>query len=188
MKLIFALGNPGLEYAQTRHNVGFMVLSAFASQQSGVQFVEKAKFKAYLAELSIDGEKVLLAKPTTFYNLAGESMRAICDFHKIAAKDVLVVHDELALPFGTIRVREGGSDAGNNGIKSINQHGGSETTRLRIGISSEQRVVMGDTDFVLSRFNFKETQLLTKEILPRAFDIVRDFIAENHQITSQTIA
>ena len=152
MKLIFALGNPGLEYAQTRHNVGFMVLSAFASQQSGVQFAEKAKFKAYLAELSIrwrkghTGQTNYILQPSWRKHASN-----IATFIKSPPEDVLVVHDELALPFGTLRVREGGSDAGNNGIKSINQHGGSETTRLRIGVASEQRVVMGDTDFVLSQ-------------------------------------
>ena len=164
-----------------------MVLSAFASQQSGVQFAEKAKFKAYLAELSIGGEKVILAKPTTFYNLAGESMRAIYDFYKIAAEDVLIVHDELALPFGTLRVREGGSDAGNNGIKSINQHGGSETTRLRIGVASEQRVVMGDTDFVLAKFSPDEKTELNDRIFDKSIEIIQDFISEAHSVTSHKL-
>src|SRR6476620_1335837 len=119
MKLVFGLGNPGKQYIGTRHNIGFETLDSLGIKQvSG--FVLKDKFKAEIAELNIGGGKILLARPQTFYNEVGSSYRAICDFYKLEPEDTLVVHDELALPFGTVRVRQGGSDAGNNGIKSIN--------------------------------------------------------------------
>ncbi|MEP6710637.1 MAG: aminoacyl-tRNA hydrolase, partial [Candidatus Saccharibacteria bacterium] len=134
MKLIFAQGNPGDQYNTTRHNVGFAILDALAKKFEA-SFTSKPKFFADIAELNIEGEKILLVKPATFYNETGKSARALVDFYKLApATDVLVVHDDLALPFGTLRTREKGSDAGNNGIKSLNAHLGPDYARLRIGI------------------------------------------------------
>lgn len=155
MKLIFGLGNPESRYNDTRHNVGFFMLDSLAHHQS-TEFKHSVKFKADIAECAIAGEKVLLAKPTTYYNLVGESARAIMDFYKLSPEDILIVHDELALPFNTLRTRQGGSDAGNNGVKSLNQHLGPETQRLRIGIWSELRDKMDDADFVLAKFSAAE--------------------------------
>lgn len=183
MKLVLAQGNPGSEYAATRHNVGFIVLDAYARQQ-GVSFQPKDKFKAEIAEFSAGGEKVLLAKPQTFYNLTGESVRALVDFYKLTPEqDVLVIHDELALPFGTIRTRHSGSDAGNNGIKSINQHVGSETSRIRIGIANELRERMDDASFVLSKFNGDEQKTL-EEKLPKIFSLIDAFIDGSFEATT----
>src|SRR5438445_447838 len=137
MKLIFAQGNPGSQYATTRHNVGFLILDQLAAK-AGKEFIKKPKFHADVAELTIAGEKVLLVKPTTFYNETGQSARSLVDFYKLdTMSDVLVVHDDLALPLGTIRTREKGSDAGNNGIKSLNAHLGHDYHRIRIGIYNE---------------------------------------------------
>ncbi len=149
MKLIIGLGNPEEKYKNTRHNIGFRVLTEYAEKKD-VEFALKDKFRACIAELTIDGEKVILAKPTTYYNLVGEAARLITDFYKIAPADILVVHDELALPFGTIRTRIGGSDAGNNGVKSMTQHLGPDTARLRVGVYNELRERMDDADFVLA--------------------------------------
>jgi len=175
MKVIIGLGNPEDKYDGTRHNVGFFVLDHFATEHK-VQFQQKAKFKALVAELQSTDEKILLIKPTTFYNNVGESYRAIVDFYNISPEDVLVVADDLALPFGILRTREGGSDAGNNGIKSINAHGGIETKRLRIGISNELRARIDDVDFVLSRFGSGESATLSQLILPVAIDFIDSFI------------
>lgn len=183
MKLIFGLGNPGKQYVGTRHNVGFDVLDD-AGLKYVVGFVKKDKFKAEIAELSLDGEKLLLARPMTFYNMVGESYRAICDFYKIAPEDTLIVHDELALPFGTVRVREGGSDAGNNGIKSINQHGGQSSMRLRVGIANEERALIGDTDFVLGRLKADESKRLRTDIMPTLHSLIEKFAAGNLDVTS----
>ena len=187
MKLIFAQGNPGSEYVHTRHNVGFLCLDAFAEGQ-GAAFSNKPKFFAETAETSVDGEKVILAKPTTFYNESGRSARALMDFYKLdPATDILVLHDELALPFGTLRIREKGSDAGNNGIKSLNAHLGEDYHRVRIGIANEKRRLLTDVDFVLARFSQDEMLHLTKTIQPQVNRIIEDFILGQHDITSHSL-
>ncbi len=183
MKLVFGLGNPGKQYAGTRHNIGFDVLDD-AGLKYVVGFVRKDKFKAEVAELTIAGHKVLFARPQTFYNQVGESYRAICDFYKLEPEDTLVIHDELSLPFGTVRVREGGSDAGNNGVKSVNQHGGTESMRIRVGVANEDRQLIGDTDFVLGRLKADEAQRLRTDIMPTLHSLIEQFAAGNLSVTS----
>ena len=183
MKLIFALGNPGIEYVGTRHNTGFMAINVFAYKQ-GLIFGEKTKFNAYIAEFSFKGEKVLLVKPTTFYNEVGISARALIDFYKLPpTEDMLVIHDDLALPFGTIRVRKKGSDAGNNGIKSLNAHIGPEYARLRVGIALPERT-SDDASFVLSRFNSNEAKALKEETIPKIHDLAEEFLSGKLQEAS----
>lgn len=172
MKLIVGLGNPETRYEDTRHNTGFMALDAFAGKRS-VSFGLQKKFKAEVAELTIQDEKILLLKPQTYYNLSGEAVRAAADFYKITPGDVLLIHDELMLPFGTIRTRIGGSDAGNNGIKSINQHMGEGTARIRIGISNSTREHIDDINFVLGKFSSEE-----QADLPRLFDLTGKLIEQ----------
>lgn len=159
MKLIIGLGNPESKYDGTRHNVGFRLLDTYAREQ-GASFKPEKKFKAEIAEFTSGGEKVILAKPTTYYNLSGEAARAISDFYKIAPEDILVIHDELMLPFCTVRTRLGGSPAGNNGIKSINDHLGPNTARIRIGIYNELRDRIDDAQFVLGNFSREEAETL----------------------------
>ena len=182
MKLIVGLGNPEKKYGDTRHNVGFAMLDAYAEQEK-TEWQDKPKFKALIAELPT-AEKTLLVKPTTYYNLVGESVRALADFYKVSPKNILVVHDDHALPFGTIRTREQGSDAGNNGIKSINAHMGPATRRIRIGTHSEQRQTQNDADYVLSRFSKAEQKQLPDQerIVGRIID---DFIAGKFFVTTQ---
>lgn len=161
MKLIVGLGNPEQQYTGTRHNAGFQAVMNYAAEQS-TTFQLKDKFKSQIAEFTTDGEKVILCLPMTYYNLSGEAVRAISDFYKIPAVDILVVHDELALPFGTVRTRIGGSDAGNNGIKSINAHMGPDTARIRIGIANELRTTNPDVDIVLGKFSATESKKLAE--------------------------
>lgn len=186
MKLIFGLGNPGKEYVGTRHNVGFATLDSFAIKQVSA-FVKKDKFKAEVAELTLAGKKALLARPLTFYNQVGESYRALCDFYKLAPEDTLVIHDELSLPFGTVRIREGGSDAGNNGIKSINQHGGQASWRMRVGVSNADRQLIGDVNFVLGKFNANETEHFNHDITPTLHALVEDFASNKFVATSHKL-
>jgi len=187
MKLIFAQGNPGDQYAATRHNVGFQVLDDFASKQQA-SFGPKPKFFADVAEYTNGDEKVLLVKPTTFYNETGRSARALVDFYKLdPATDILVIHDDLALPFGTLRTREKGSDAGNNGIKSLNAHIDHNYARLRIGIYNDLRERMDDADFVLSRFSKEEQETLSSSILPKTSELIVNFLSNSHQNTSHTL-
>jgi len=173
MKIIFAQGNPGIQYAHTRHNVGFLFLDSFAANH-GVSFIKKTKFHADIAEFSAEGEKILLVKPDTFYNETGMAARTLCDFYKVhPAKDFLVIHDDLALPFGTIRTRASGSDAGNNGIKSLNAHLGNDYHRIRIGIYNPGRDRIDDVDFVIGVFSGEE-----KKALPTIFQQVKQFTDE----------
>lgn len=183
MKLIFALGNTGNSYIGTRHNAGFAAAEAFVAHQR-IESSLKAKFKAQVAELTVNNEKVLVAFPITFYNNVGESYRLMCDYYKIAPENTLILHDELALPFGTIRTRTGGSDAGNNGIKSINQHGGDASMRLRVGVANETRSLVGDTDFVLGRFSKCEQAAFDIYVCPAILDILEAFIANGHLATT----
>lgn len=155
VKLLVGLGNPEKRYDGSRHNVGFALLDVFAKEQ-GVGWKESAKFKAFVAELP---SKDLLVKPTTYYNLSGEAVRAVADFYKVTPENILVIHDDHVLPFGTLRTRSGGSDAGNNGVKSINSHMPG-TNRLRVGTHTELREKASDVDYVLSKFSADEKQAL----------------------------
>ncbi|MCL1963254.1 aminoacyl-tRNA hydrolase, partial [Candidatus Saccharibacteria bacterium] len=137
MKIIIGLGNIGSEYVGTRHNFGFFAVEHLANRFDAA-WKNKSKFHAEIAEINIDGEKVLFVKPTTFYNLSGTTVRAICDFFNASNDDVLVIHDDMALPTGTLRSRIDGSDAGNNGIKNIIENIGEHFARLRIGSGREQ--------------------------------------------------
>jgi PTH1 family peptidyl-tRNA hydrolase len=171
MKLIFAQGNPSRAYDGTRHNVGFFMIDRLAKEY-GVEFIKKPKFHALVAETTIHGEKILLVKPTTYYNETGQAARLLVDFYKLdPAHDFLVIHDDLALPFGTIRTRASGRDAGNNGIKSLNAHLGMNHSRIRIGIYTALRDRMDDADFVLARFTHDE-----QDALPAIFEHAQKFI------------
>lgn len=176
-KLIIGLGNIGDQYTNTRHNSGFLMLDALASKNN-VKWQQKAKFKANIAEFTDDDQKILLAKPTTYYNLSGEAARAICDFYKIEINNVLIIHDELALPFGTIRTRVGGSSAGNNGVKNLIAHIGQDFLRIRIGIANEHSAQKPAEQFVLDHFT-EDEQKRFRALELATFKFVDDFISEN---------
>ena len=186
MKVIFAQGNPGANYANTRHNVGFLAIDFYASAHSA-QFQPKPKFHADIAETTVGGDKVLLVKPMTYYNDTGKAARALADFYKIETSDILVIHDELMLPFGTLRAREKGSDAGNNGIKSLNTHLGENYARLRIGTWNELADKQGSFDFVLAKFSAEESERLRGDIFPKIAELIDDFIADNHVVSSHKL-
>ncbi|HKX73503.1 MAG TPA: aminoacyl-tRNA hydrolase [Candidatus Saccharimonadales bacterium] len=177
MKLVIGLGNIGAHFDGTRHNVGFAVVEAIATAQ-GWEWLSREKFKATVAEGILHGEKVILAKPNTYYNVSGEAARAIRDFYKIANSDIVVVHDELALPFGTVRTRGSGSDAGNNGIKSIIAHMGDDVARIRVGIANEHLANYDAADYVLSRLNAPEQQQWS-DVLRETLTLLHDFIDPN---------
>lgn len=158
--LIFGLGNVGKEFTGTRHNSGFMAVDAYREANGFPDWQEKPKFKAYTSESFMNGKKVILAKPTTLYNLAGESIRAIKDFYTLANSDVVVVHDELDLPFGTVKEKIGGGSAGSNGLKSIISHIGADFKRIRIGIKNDLLEKVDPADFVLSKFSTAEKKQL----------------------------
>lgn len=188
MKLIFAQGNTGPEYTPTRHNVGFLALDLLREQLDGTDFAQKAKFHAHISQVDQGGEKAILTKPTTFYNETGRSARAIADFYNIPLENTLVLHDDLSLPFGTLRTRLGGSGGGNKGIRSLNQHLGDDYYRLRIGIHNDLADRIDAADFVLSRFTTAESQALQKDVLPKTIDIIEQFLADKLDISSYSAA
>lgn len=148
IKLIVGVGNPGEEYELTRHNIAWILFDGSPVCEGGIW---KSKFKGQYCDVSINGEKVFFLKPETYMNLSGESVAPLCSFFKITPEEVLVVHDEVDLPFGQIQFKKGGGFAGHNGLKSIAQHLGTPNFyRLRMGIG---RPVHGSmSSWVLGKF------------------------------------
>ncbi|MHA6534386.1 aminoacyl-tRNA hydrolase [Paenibacillus sp. BAC0078] len=163
MKWIVGLGNPGPQYAKTRHNVGFMALDELAAR-NGITFNQN-KCKSVIGEGVIDGVKAVLIKPMTFMNLSGEAVRAYMDYYKVPLEDMIVVYDDLDTEIGKIRLRYQGSAGGHNGIKSIIQHTGTQSfNRVRMGISRPEPG-FAIVDYVLSAFPKKDGDRLGKMIL-----------------------
>jgi len=173
--LVVGLGNPGKEYGGTRHNVGFAALEAFAEAHEFEAWVTKKDLKCQLAGKTLGETRVLLCKPTTFMNLSGEAVQKVMHFYKLPLEQLLVVHDELDLPFGQIRMRVGGSDAGHNGIKSLVQHIGKEFARVRVGITSEAKGEMDGADFVLAKFA-KDEQAQMPNLTRETTSIITEYL------------
>ncbi|HAT54130.1 MAG TPA: aminoacyl-tRNA hydrolase [Lactobacillus sp.] len=154
MKMIVGLGNIGPQYDKTRHNIGFMVVDHVA-EEYGVTF-KRAKQEALIGSALISGEKVLLVKPTTYMNDSGRAVRPLMDYYNIPLEDVMIVHDDMDLPIGKIRLRQKGSAGGHNGIKSIIAYVGTQNfKRVRVGIDHPTRVSV--VDYVLGRFTATQT-------------------------------
>jgi PTH1 family peptidyl-tRNA hydrolase len=188
MKIIFAQGNPDRKYAKTRHNTGFLVLDAFGEAHDAL-WKDVEKFNARIAELSVGNEKVLLVKPSSFYNDTGIVARKLIDFYKLdPSKDLLVIHDDIALPLTTIRIRQQGSDAGNNGVKSLNSHIGPDFPRIRIGIWTEMRDQMDDVNFVLGTFSKEEEERVRKDIIPHTLTLIDQFLKGTLEPTSHNLS
>lgn len=157
MKLIVGLGNPGREYENTRHNIGFQTIDNYANK-IGVS-IAKSKFEGLYGETLINGEKVLLLKPQSYINLSGEVIRKFVDFYKISVNDILIIHDDLDLAVGTYKLKQKGSSGGHNGLKNIELHlGTQEYKRIKIGISNNKNI---DTkDYVLGKLSKEEIEKL----------------------------
>lgn len=178
MKLIVGLGNPGIKYEKTRHNIGFDVIDILVKEYKAPVFREK--FQGLLTEINVEGEKVLFLKPQTYMNLSGDSLSAVAKFYKIDIKDILVIYDDMDTNLGKIRFRPKGSSGGHNGIKSIIAHLGEVFPRIRFGIGKPTlpSQVGGDiVDFVLSRFTREEEQGVLEGI-EISLKCIRDFINE----------
>ena len=160
MKMIVGLGNPGRQYAATRHNLGFMVVDEVARRLQGGE--RRSRFRADLVEARDDGENVVLIKPQTYMNLSGTSVREAMRWYKTSLDDLLVILDDIDLPFGAIRMRPDGGSGGHNGLKSIiTDLGSPEFARLRLGVG---RGSGGATGQVLSRFSPDEERQLPEII------------------------
>lgn len=151
MYLVVGLGNPENEYKGTRHNVGFEVINKLCFDYN--ISINKSKLRAHIGEGHIHGEKIIFAKPQTYMNLSGESVKAIINFYKIELKNIIVIYDEIALNVGDIRIKEKGSAGGHNGIKNIiSQLGTDEFLRIRVGVGEKPKNMVL-SNYVLSGFN-----------------------------------
>ena len=194
MILLVGLGNPGPQYAQTRHNVGFMALDAFCAPKTAAERVVSfgGRFEGQLAELTRGGVRVAVLKPETFMNASGRSVRAATSFYGLEPASVLVVHDELDLPFGELRLKSGGGDGGHRGLRSISAElADPNYARLRVGIGRRRGGphFQGDVaDFVLQAFALEERSELerllatTSEVME---SVIRDGLAQTMNRTNQ---
>lgn len=158
--LIVGLGNPGPEYDRTRHNIGFLALDRLREAFSAPEFQPEAKFFAETASFVHDGNKVILAKPTTFMNESGRAVRAILDYYKLDASSLIVIHDDLDIAPGTLRTTDSSRAAGHNGVQDIiDALGTQDFYRIRLGIGRPvevEGVCMPSHDYVLGRFSAEE--------------------------------
>ncbi|AFE10021.1 aminoacyl-tRNA hydrolase [Corallococcus sp. CA054B] len=178
MKLICGLGNPGREYERHRHNVGFMVVDALLSRARAE--LTQDKFQARVGQGSLGGERILFVEPQTYMNLSGRSVAEAARFYKVAVQDVLVVHDELDLPFGRLQLKAGGGAGGHNGLKSMVQCLGEDAfIRVRVGIgkpegpNAKERVA----GYVLSNFDDGERRQL-EELIGKAADMAESWVRD----------
>lgn len=176
MYLIVGLGNPGREYEGTRHNIGFMVIDE-AAEKYHISVTEK-KHRALIGKGFIGGEKVILAKPQTFMNLSGESIREIIDYYKIEEKsELIVISDDISLDAGALRIRKKGSAGGHNGLKNIILHlGHDEFQRIRLGVG-EKPSGYDLADYVLSRFGQEDKERIADSV-KRAADALEVLVSD----------
>ena len=171
MKLVVGLGNPGREYENTRHNIGFQLLD-YIAKDKGLDF-SKEKFNGKYCEYNVNGEKIILVKPLSYMNLSGSVVSGFVNFYKIDVKDILVIQDDLDMHFGRIKIVNNSSSGGHNGIKDIEKFLGSrEYVRLKIGISNDK--TKDTKDYVLGKFYKEEIDKLN-EIYSNLVNVVDDF-------------
>ena len=164
MYLIVGLGNPGNEYAGTRHNIGFEAIDYIADKYN-IE-LNRIKFKGIFGEGFINGKKVILLKPTTYMNLSGESVREVINFYKISNEDIIVIYDDISLEVGRLRIREKGSHGGHNGIKNIILNLGSDIfPRIKIGVGAPKGNLVSH---VLGKFSDEEVTILRQSIMASA--------------------
>jgi peptidyl-tRNA hydrolase, PTH1 family len=177
VSLIVGLGNPGSDYAHTRHNAGFLVLEQFAGQRRATWKME-VRFQARLARAEFRNKRLVLCQPQTFMNLSGSAVQAVAAFYKIPLSQLLVVVDDADLPLGTLRMRPDGSPGGHHGLESVEQHLGTRAyARIRIGIGRGAGGTRQIKDFVLGRFDKSEGALL-KAVLDRACSQLECWLTE----------
>lgn len=171
MKLIVGLGNPGREYVDTKHNMGFKAIDKFADSK-GVK-IDTNKFNGLYTDLTVNNEKVILLKPQMYINLSGDVIRKYIDYFKIDVNDILIISDDLDLPVGKIKIKYKGSSGGHNGLKNIEANlKTNEYKRIKIGISNNKDV--NTKDYVLSKFSKEEQEEIDK-IIDNIPNIINDY-------------
>lgn len=192
MKLIVGLGNPGAKYANTRHNFGFMVADAFA-KSNGLSWRVSRDLLCYFAKnqqrsgLGGQADEYVLIKPTTFMNKSGEAVRSVCEFYKIKPANILVIHDDLDLPFGKIRMSFDSMAAGHNGVESVIESlSGPDFARLRVGIShpreTEKTAKMDPAKYVLEKFSEVEEKKF-KEVVLQSISAINSYLSDGIHAT-----
>lgn len=172
MKIVFGLGNPGVEYNNTRHNIGFGFVDYIASSNDFI--FNSAKFGASLLEYVINGEKVLLVKPMKYINLSGEVVKKFVDYYKLSLDDILVIHDDMDMSFGRVKFVYDSSSGGHNGIKNIEMQLGSKRyLRLKIGIAKNSD--MGAKDYVLGKMSKNDIDKIMV-VYEKLVNVVDDFV------------
>ncbi len=183
--LVVGLGNVGKEYDLTRHNIGFYSLDHFAKQNEFAAWTNKKDLKAHLSSHNLGQTRVILCKPTTFMNNSGEAVQAIQKFYKVSDSDTVLVHDEIDIPFGQIRLRNGGGHAGHNGVKSVIGQGSAGASRVRIGIANEFSAQADSADFVLGKFT-KEEQKNLPALAQEVNAILIEYVYGNSPLPTET--
>jgi PTH1 family peptidyl-tRNA hydrolase len=182
VKLIVGLGNPGRQYRLSRHNAGFLILDQLALERD--ISINQTLFDAHLGKGKIDGDVIILAKPQTFMNLSGIAIRKLTDYFRIALEDVIVAHDDLDLPFQSIRLKAGGGHGGHKGLVSLIDHlGGQDFIRVRFGIGKPARKTMVE-GYVLEHFSKEEMDCLS-ELTTAAAAAVKDILSFGIQAAMQ---
>ncbi|HQK53481.1 MAG TPA: aminoacyl-tRNA hydrolase [Sedimentibacter sp.] len=171
MYVIAGLGNPGKEYASSRHNAGYMAVEYLAGKLNTK--LNKLKFNSVYGDTSINGEKVMLVKPVTYMNKSGIAIAEIVKFYKISTSNLIVIYDDIDIPLGSLRIRPSGSAGTHNGMKSIVDSIGSEFPRIRIGIGRNEEMDLAD--FVLQKFSRNEKDIVTP-IIERAAEAAVEII------------
>ncbi len=177
MWLVVGLGNPGCKYVLTRHNVGFMVMDAWMNSLNAGNYRDEHKAETKKFKLEVDGksEEILVVKPQTFMNLSGESVQALMAFYKIPLTHLLVVHDDIDQPLGSMKFQKNRGHGGQNGVKNISQLIGMDYCRLKIGVGRPEHPGFDIADYVLSAFSKEEDKVL-KPIVEKAIDGIECFI------------
>lgn len=175
MLLIVGLGNPGKQYTNTRHNLGFMAADILSRRLSFSSFSPSGKFKGEIATGDAFGDKAILLKPTTYMNLSGEAVAAVSSYYKIPLEKIIVIHDDIDLKLGDMRVKLGGGHAGHNGLRSIDSHLGKDYWRIRVGVGRpEDREDVAD--YVLQNFS-KEEKVVIDEMLCDVHDLIKNLLS-----------
>ncbi|MBI2803120.1 MAG: aminoacyl-tRNA hydrolase [Gammaproteobacteria bacterium] len=174
MQLIVGLGNPGAEYARTRHNAGFLLVDAVAAAQRRA-FKADRRFQCEVATIELDGRPLTLLKPLTFMNLSGASVAGFANYFKVPVVSILVVHDELDLPPGAVRMKHGGGHGGHNGLRDITAQIGTEFWRLRIGIG-HPGVGHDVVNYVLGIPSAADRELIS-EAVARGIEVLPEIVA-----------
>lgn len=164
MILIVGLGNIGTEYSNTRHNVGFMTVDKFQTEYDFPEFKQKNNY--LFSKKKFDNTDVILAKPTTYMNLSGEAVLSLSSMYKVKPDDIIVIHDDLDLETGRIKIKQGGSNGGHNGLKSIDKAIGTNYHRIRIGIDHPRHFtpIIDVASYVLGKFSTEQKDVISKSI------------------------